>query len=97
MEILGYVDLRTTFGEKNNVKIIMVKYIIVDAQSSYKLILGRPTLNELRAVISNAHLCIKYPLEGVHVGVIRGDQCTARKCYEDSLRNKTVKKKGRNK
>ncbi|GAU30099.1 hypothetical protein TSUD_55830 [Trifolium subterraneum] len=64
VEILGYVDLRTTFGEGENAKTIMVKYIIVDGQSSYNLILGRPALNGLGAIVFTSHLCIKYPLEG---------------------------------
>ncbi|GAU47368.1 hypothetical protein TSUD_403710 [Trifolium subterraneum] len=93
VEIIGYVDLRTTFGEGENAKTIMVKYIIVDGQSSYNLILGRPALNGLGAIVSTSHLCIKYPLEGDEVGVIKADQSTARKCYEDSLRNRRAERR----
>ena len=92
-EIIGYVDLRTTFGEGENAKTIVIKYIVVDARSSYNIILGRPTLNGLRAVTSTAHLCMKYPLEDGRVGVVKGDQITTRKCYEDSLRNKRAKRR----
>ncbi|GAU42011.1 hypothetical protein TSUD_236780 [Trifolium subterraneum] len=93
VEIIGYVDLRTTFGEGENSKTIMVKYIIVDGQSSYNLILGRPALNGLGAIVSTSHLCIKYPLEGDEVGIIKADQSTARKCYEDSLRNRRAERR----
>jgi hypothetical protein len=79
VEIIGYVDLRTTFGEGENAKTIVIKYIIVDAQSSYNLILGRPALNGLGAINSTTHLCIKYPLEGDGVGIVKADQSIARK------------------
>jgi len=45
VEIIGYVDLRTTFGEGENAKTIVIKYIVVYARSSYNIILGRPALN----------------------------------------------------
>ena len=50
-------------------------------------------MNSLGAVTSTAHLCMKYPLEDGRVGVVKGDQVTARKCYEDSLRNKGAERK----
>jgi len=50
-------------------------------------------LNGLGAVTSTAHLCMKYPLEDGRVGVVKGDQITARKCYEDSLRNKRAERR----
>jgi len=75
------------------VKTMTIKYIVVDARSSYNIILGRPALNGLGAVTSIAHLCMKYPLEDGRVGIVKGDQLIARKCYEDSLRNKGVERK----
>jgi len=93
VEIIGYVDLRTTFEEGENLKTIVVKYIVVDVRSSYNIILGKPALNCLGAVTSTAHLCMKYPLEDGRVGVVKGDQVTARKCYEDSLRNKGAERR----
>jgi len=77
MEIIGYVDLHTTFGEGENAKTIAIKYIVVDARSSYNIILGRLALNGLGAVTSTAHLCMKYPLEDGRVGVVKGDQIIA--------------------
>lgn len=44
----------------------------------------------MEAELSTLYLTLKYPFEYVHVGVIKGDQGLARKCYKDSL---TLKKK----
>jgi len=93
VEIIGYVDLRTTFGGGENAKTIATKYIVVDARSSYNINLGRPTLNGLGAVTSTAHLCMKYLLEDGRVGVVKGHQIIARKCYEDSLRYNRAKRR----
>ncbi|MCI39181.1 hypothetical protein A2U01_0060412, partial [Trifolium medium] len=36
--------------------------------------------------MSTQYLMIKYPLTNGEVGVLRGDQATARRCYEASLK-----------
>nr|KYP43716.1 Retrovirus-related Pol polyprotein from transposon 17.6 [Cajanus cajan] len=82
----GYADLETTFGQGDHMKTITVRYLVVNAQSSYNILVGRPTLNKLGAVVSTPHLKLKYPLPSGKVGVLCVDQEVARKCYEDSLR-----------
>ncbi|RDX58935.1 hypothetical protein CR513_61945, partial [Mucuna pruriens] len=49
------------------------------------MIIGRPTLNRLRAVVSTLHLCMKYPM-GKEVGIIRTDQKMARQCSKECLK-----------
>jgi len=50
--------------------------------------LGRPTLNRIGAVPSTRHMKVKLPsMEGVVI-TIRSDQKEAKKCYENSLKNK---------
>ena len=51
MEVKGCVDLRTTFREKEDAKTIFICYIVVNAPSSYNMLLGRPSINKLGAVI----------------------------------------------
>ncbi|XP_020225380.1 uncharacterized protein LOC109807270 [Cajanus cajan] len=82
----GYADLETTFSQGDHMKTITVRYLVVNAQSSYSILVGRPTLNKLGAVVSTPHLKLKYPLPSGKVGVLCVDQEVARKCYEDSLR-----------
>jgi len=86
VEVKGYVDLRTTFRDKEDAKTVFVRYIVVNTPSSYNLLLGRPSLNKLRAVISTIHLKMKFPSDEGKVLTLAVNQETARKCYEDSLR-----------
>nr|KYP68807.1 Retrovirus-related Pol polyprotein from transposon 17.6 [Cajanus cajan] len=67
-------------------KTVVVRYLVVNAQSSYSILIGRPTLNKLGAIVSTSHLKVKYPLPNGVVGVLRVDQEVARKCYGDSLK-----------
>ena len=38
-----------------------VNFLVVDCSSSYNAIIGRPTLNSWKAVISTYHLSVKFP------------------------------------
>ena len=87
VEVRGHVDLRTTFSDKNAAKTITIRYIVVNAPSAYNLLLGRPSLNKLRAVVSTTHLKMKFAV-GDKVVTMRVDQEVARKCYENSLRTR---------
>ena len=66
-----------------------VKFLIVDSPSAYNILLGRPSLNAIRAIPSAYHMVIKFPtLNGV--GMLRGDQRVARECYSASRKQKVV-------
>ena len=61
-----------------------IDFLIVDCPSTYNIILGRPTLNKLRAVTSTYYLKVKFPTAHV-VGEIKGDQVLVRMCYQATL------------
>ena len=88
MEVKGYVNLRTTFREKEDSKTIFIRYIVVNVPSSYNLLLGRPSINKLGAVISTVYLKMKFPTDDGKVVTLSVNQEVARKCYEDSLRTR---------
>ena len=48
---------------------------------AYNLILGRPTLNESKAVIVPSLMLVKFEKDDGSVGTLRGDQKAARECY----------------
>lgn len=58
---------------------------MVDAPSSYNIILGRPMLNQFQAVVLTFHMKLKFPV-GEEVGEVSGDQFLARKYYVESSR-----------
>ncbi|RDX77401.1 Retrovirus-related Pol polyprotein from transposon 17.6, partial [Mucuna pruriens] len=82
--IMGTVELETIFGENSRVRRIPVLYTVVDVATSYNIILGRPGLNQLGAVVSTYHLCMKFPV-GCEVGSVWANSRVTRCCYEDSL------------
>lgn len=85
VQIMGHVTLSTTCIERANAKTIDISYLIVDTMSPYKIILGSPTINALRAVVSTRYLTLKYPLIDARVCTIRRDQQVAPVCYRSIL------------
>jgi len=88
VEVRGYIELRTTFTNGLASRTEKIRYLVVNAPSAYKILLGRPTLNRTGAVPSTRHMKVKLPsMEGVIITVC-SDQKEAKKCYENSLKNK---------
>ncbi|RDY06168.1 hypothetical protein CR513_09888, partial [Mucuna pruriens] len=56
--------LGTLFGFVGEVgasaRTVLVFYTFVNTWAAYNMIIGRPTLNRLRVVVSTPHLCMKY-------------------------------------
>jgi len=88
VEVRGYLELRMTFTDGTTSRTESIRYLVVNANSAYNILLGRPALNRLRAVASTRHMKMKLPDLSGRVIVIKSDQEEARKCYESSLRTK---------
>jgi len=82
----GYIDIHTVFREGTQTKTIPIRFLIVDAPTSYNVFLGRPSLNTLGAVVSTPHLAMKFPSPSGDILTIHCDQRLARECYMASLR-----------
>jgi len=65
---------------------IKIKYMIMDADTSYNMLLGRPSLNRLGAIMSTLHLTMKFPVENNKIARVWVHQQRARECYVTSLR-----------
>ncbi|XP_068501851.1 uncharacterized protein [Phaseolus vulgaris] len=88
VEVRGYIELRTTFTDGAVSRTEKIRYLVVNAPSTYNILLGRPTLNRIGVVPSTRHMKVKLPsMEGVVI-TIRSDQKEAKKYYENSLRNR---------
>uniref|UniRef100_A0A2N9IAL2 Uncharacterized protein n=1 Tax=Fagus sylvatica TaxID=28930 RepID=A0A2N9IAL2_FAGSY len=81
---LGVVSLIIEAGTHPKQVKTSVEFLMVDCPSAYNIIIGRPTLNKLRAVTSTYHLLVRFPTEH-GIGELKGDQATARECYFASL------------
>ena len=74
---LGSIQLVLTLGEPPCQAMTTARFLIVDAPSAYNMLLGRPSLNVIKAISSAYHMIIKFPT--IHgVGMVRGDQRVAR-------------------
>ena len=86
---LGSIQLVVTLGDPLCQATMAVKFLIVDAPSAYNMLLGRPSLNAIKAIPSAYHMMIKFPTTS-GVGMVRGDQHVARECYSVSMKQKAV-------
>ncbi|XP_065004107.1 uncharacterized protein LOC135636345 [Musa acuminata AAA Group] len=84
VSLLGTTILPITIGEELRAKTMMITFMVVDLPSAYNVILGRPTLNKLKAVVSTYHRAIKF-LTLVGVGVSQSDPRESRQCYLTSV------------
>ncbi|RRT56091.1 hypothetical protein B296_00009368 [Ensete ventricosum] len=69
----------------------MVLFMVVKLPSAYNVIIGRPTLNRLKTVISTYHRLLKFPTR-VGVGEVRSDPRESRQCYLTTI---TLSKKSK--
>ncbi|XP_017431862.1 uncharacterized protein LOC108339233 [Vigna angularis] len=81
----GYVDLRTCLGAERN-KEMKTRFLLVDANTSYNVLLGRPCLNAFGAIVSTPHLTLKFPSDNGTICTVRSDQRIARECYVAGLK-----------
>ncbi|XP_012848582.1 PREDICTED: uncharacterized protein LOC105968491 [Erythranthe guttata] len=82
---MGEVTLPVSLGTDPLKATRAVRFLIIDAPSSYNMIMGRPSMNAFEAVVSTFHMKMKFPVLD-RVGEVRGDQETSRRCYNQALR-----------
>ena len=87
----GFVTLHVTVGNRLKSQTIRVDFLVVDCSSAYNVILGRPTLNKIRAIVSTACLTMKFFSDDGQIATIRANKAAAHRCYNASL--EVVKKK----
>ena len=86
---LGSIQLVLTLGEPPCQATTTARFLIVDAPSTYNMLLGRPSLNAIKAIPSAYHMIIKF-LTVNGVGTVRGDQRVAKECYTASMKQRAV-------
>ena len=86
---LGSIQLVLTLGDPPCQATTTARFLVVDAPSTYKMLLGRPSLNAIKAIPSAYHMMIKFPTVS-GVGMVLGDQRVARECYSASMKQKAV-------
>ncbi|RZS03992.1 hypothetical protein BHM03_00034254 [Ensete ventricosum] len=77
---MGAATIHVTFGGEPRSKTLMVSFMVVKLPSAYNTIIGRPTLNRLKAVVSIYHRLLKFSTRA-GVDEVRGDPRESRQCY----------------
>ncbi|KAF5472227.1 hypothetical protein F2P56_008964 [Juglans regia] len=80
------ITISVLAGKAPKIAAIMSDFLVVNALSSYNSILGRPTLNSLRAVTSTYYLKMKFSTNS-GVGEVRGEQVLGQECYDRELKH----------
>jgi len=78
----------TTFGRGSKTKKIKIRYLVVDASTSYNVLLGGggSSLNKLGAIVSTPNLAMKFPKEKGEIATVYVNQTDARECYAAGLK-----------
>ncbi|RWW36791.1 hypothetical protein BHE74_00058158 [Ensete ventricosum] len=77
---VGVIAIPVTFGRESRSKTLMVSFMVVKLSSAYNAIIGRPTLNRLKTVVSTYHRLLKFPTRA-GVGEVRSDPRESKQCY----------------
>ncbi|GKU96467.1 hypothetical protein SLEP1_g9699 [Rubroshorea leprosula] len=80
----GVLTMNVAFGSGRSYVTPTVRFLVVKMASSFNAVIGRPTLTEIRAVVSQSHLCMKFPTP-TGIATLRGNQEVARHCYITSV------------
>ena len=84
------MTLQLTIRNQSHIRTVEVNFLIVSAHNGvYNVILGRPSLNKIKAIISMPHLLMKFPTSQRR-GQVQVDQQVARQCYIVSLNNNNM-------
>ena len=89
----GYIELYTMFGLEGASKTLRIRYLVIDVNTSYNILLGRSSLNKLGAIVSTPHLVMKFPSLSGNILTIHVDQKIVRECYAESLRVEPTRQK----
>ncbi|XP_009389876.1 uncharacterized protein LOC103976409 [Musa acuminata AAA Group] len=77
---LGAITLPLTLGAPSRSKTTITTFLVIDLPAAYNAILGRPTLNKIRAVISTYYQTVKFPTHA-GTGEIAGSPRESRRYY----------------
>lgn len=80
------IELLTRFDTKIGYRDIVVQYVVFHANTSYNILLGRPSINAIRVIISTPLLAMKFPFDKGSIITMYVDKKEARECYMTILK-----------
>ncbi|XP_056688687.1 uncharacterized protein [Spinacia oleracea] len=82
---VGVITVPVRIGDRKNGRKMEVNFLIVKDLTAYNVILGRPILNKIKAVVVTHLMLLKFVYDDGAICTIRGDQQQARDCYLTTL------------
>lgn len=82
---LGTVFLTMMLGSKPQTVTCEIPFLVIDEPFEYNVLMGRPTLNQFKAVPSTYHMRLKFRTKR-GTGQVLGDRREAWECYSLSTR-----------
>ncbi|KAG5042827.1 hypothetical protein JHK87_006742 [Glycine soja] len=65
-------------------RLLINRYQSRKEDTSYNILLEKPKLNVLRAIVSIPHLAMKFPSSHGEIGIVKADKEDAHECYVKS-------------
>ncbi|KAM1461722.1 hypothetical protein ACFXTO_046864 [Malus domestica] len=85
MQPLRSIHLPFTIGTCPYIATITTNFLVVDCPTAYNVNFGSTSMNDLKAMVSTHMLLMKFPTPYGN-SYIRGDQLSARSCYNTSVK-----------
>ncbi|XP_026443035.1 uncharacterized protein LOC113342856 [Papaver somniferum] len=78
----GEIAMRILLGEV----VTKITLCVIDIESPYNMLLGRPWVHTIKVVATTLHQCIRFPIPS-GIGEIKGDVTSAKICSQIDVRN----------
>jgi len=79
--VAGVIDLKVSIGSRKGRVSRTCRFIVVEVESTFHGIFGRPFIHGIKAVPSSYHQCIRYPINGI-IATVKGSQKDSRQGYK---------------
>ncbi|XP_057547863.1 uncharacterized protein LOC130826275 [Amaranthus tricolor] len=83
---LGTIILPVRVGERSESRTLPIRFTVVDLTFPYNAIMGLPLINKIKAAIYPHQLLLQFEWDDGKVGILKGDQITARQCLINTLK-----------
>ncbi|XP_057538103.1 uncharacterized protein LOC130815609 [Amaranthus tricolor] len=83
---LGTIILPVRVGERSESRSLPIRFTVVDLTFPYNAIMGLPLINKIKAAIFPHQLLLQFERDDGKVGILKGDQVTARQCLINTLK-----------
>ncbi|GKU90937.1 hypothetical protein SLEP1_g4878 [Rubroshorea leprosula] len=84
IQVEGVLTMNVAFGSRRTYVTPLVRFLVVKMPSFFNVVIGRPTLIDIRAMVSQSRLCMKFPTP-MGIATLRGNQEVAIHCYLTSV------------